>query len=271
MRELRSEEPRLFLDRWTWARVASRPSVLPKLVLFDMDDTVFDHTLTCRAALQKVRSEEPGLSARSLDELWTEYLRLLDRQSPEISAAPSEYARFRAERFRQLALLCGWEIAPSLAMEISLRYRKNYQRMRRAVPGAPEFVRRIASRARVGMVTNNEYREQAEKLRFLGLEDVVDPLVVSAKERVAKPDPRIYEIALERGGARASEAVMVGDSWRNDVLGAKASGIRPVWFNRFGQPRPSRHTTAEIRSFRPFHPAERALRADRPRTRVPRR
>lgn len=237
----------------------SKATPLPRLILFDMDDTIFDHSLTCRAAIAAVRSEEPRLAVRTVGDLWTEYLRLLDTQSPEISAAPAEYAHSRAERFRQLALLCRWTIDPSRAAEISLRYREEYQRLRRAVPGAPEFVRRIASRARVGMVTNNEYREQGEKLRFLGLEDVVDPLVASAREQVAKPDPRIYEIALRRAGARASETVMVGDSWRNDVLGARAAGIRPIWFNRFGCPRPTRHRAAEIRSFRPFGPAEGAL------------
>jgi HAD superfamily hydrolase (TIGR01549 family) len=224
-----------------------------------MDDTIFDHTLTCRAALAEVQREEPRLGARPLDQLWSEYLRLLDTQSPSLSAAPEEYARFRAERFRRLALLCGWSIDPRHATELSRRYRDHYQRLRRPVPGAPQFVRRVARRVRVGMVTNNEYREQEEKLRFLGLSDVVDPFVVSAQEQVAKPDRRIFDIALERAGAKPTESVMIGDSWRNDVLGARSAGIRPVWFNRFGQARPSRHRADEIRSFRPFGPAEETL------------
>jgi len=251
--------PRLFLAPRPWAAVSLKPAPSPRLVLFDMDDTVFDHSLTCRAALAELRAEEPRFGARTLHQLWNEYRRLLDTQAPEISAAPEEYVRFRAERFRQLALLCGWTIDPPRAAEISQRYRDQYQRLRRPVPGAPEFVRRMAARARVGMVTNNEYREQEEKLRFLGLSDVVDPLVVSAKEKVAKPDPRIFRIALEREGFRASETVMIGDSWRNDVLGARGAGIRPVWFNRFGQARPTRHRADEIRSFRPFGAAEEIL------------
>ncbi|MGA8274962.1 MAG: HAD family hydrolase [Thermoplasmata archaeon] len=245
----------------------SKSTPLPRLVLFDMDDTLFDHSLTCRAALAEVGSEYPRLRTRPIAVLWNEYLRLLDAPSPEISAAPDVYVRLRAERFRCLASFCGWTINPSRAAEISLRYREEYQRLRRPVPGAPRFVRRVAARARVGMVTNNEYPEQEEKLRFLGLADVVDPLVVSAQEQVAKPDPRIFRIALERAGAPASETVMVGDSWRNDVLGARAAGIRPVWFNRFNRPRPSRHPAEEIRSFRPFGAAEAALHRRKPAVR----
>ncbi|MCI4372467.1 MAG: HAD family hydrolase [Thermoplasmata archaeon] len=239
----------------------------PRLVLFDMDDTLFDHSLTCRAALEAVRSEEPRLRRRSLDELWTEYVRLLDIQPAEVSASPTDYARFRAERFRSLASRCGWTVDANQASELSRRYRELYQRLRRPVPGAPEFVRRVARRVRVGMVTNNERLEQEEKLRFLGLADVIDPLVASAQEQVAKPDPRIFAIALKRADVRPSEAVMVGDSWRNDVLGARSAGVRPVWFNRFAYPRPSRHRADEIRNFRPFSTSEQTLHRGKPAVR----
>jgi putative hydrolase of the HAD superfamily len=49
---------------------------------------------------------------------------------------------------------------------------------------------------------------------------------------VSKPDPRIFEIALARAGVGPAEAVMVGDSWENDIQGARAAGVRAVWFNR---------------------------------------
>ncbi|MCI4343812.1 MAG: HAD family hydrolase [Thermoplasmata archaeon] len=239
--------------------VSARPHEL-RLVLFDMDDTLFDHSLTCRAALEQLRREEKPLASRPLDELWREYLRLLESQSSGIAASPATYANLRAERFRLLGDRCGWTMGPKIARELSARYRDHYQRLRRPVPGAVPFVRRVAARVRVGMVTNNEYREQEEKLEFLGLRDLVDPLVVSARENVAKPDPRIYRIALERGKGRAAETVMVGDSWRNDVLGARSAGIRPVWFNRFGIEPPTRHQVDEFRSYRPTGPAEAVLR-----------
>jgi putative hydrolase of the HAD superfamily len=66
----------------------------------------------------------------------------------------------------------------------------------------------------------------------------VDVLVVSEEAGVSKPHPRIFEIALERAGAGPPEAVMLGDSWRNDVEGARAAGIRAVWFNRDGRDAP---------------------------------
>jgi FMN hydrolase / 5-amino-6-(5-phospho-D-ribitylamino)uracil phosphatase len=47
-----------------------------------------------------------------------------------------------------------------------------------------------------------------------------------------KPDPRIFEILLERAGLQANEAVHVGDDAEADVEGARAAGVLPVWLNR---------------------------------------
>jgi HAD superfamily hydrolase (TIGR01549 family) len=251
---------RVFLDRGdSGTLVPSAVASSPELVLFDLDDTLFDHSLTCRAALARLQVQTPAFATRPLDDLWREYLRLLDSQSSGVASPPALYADRRAERFRRLAARCGWKMAAGEAREISARYRDHYQRLRRPVPGAVALVRRVARRARVGVITNNEYAEQEEKLRFLGLSQLVDPLIVSARERVAKPDARIFRIALERADARASATVMVGDSWTNDVLGARGAGIRPVWFNRFSVRPPTRHRVEEIRSFRPTGPVEALL------------
>ena len=47
-------------------------------------------------------------------------------------------------------------------------------------------------------------------------------------EKVEKPDPRFFEIALERSGARRESTIHVGDLYEVDVRGARAAGIEPV-------------------------------------------
>jgi putative hydrolase of the HAD superfamily len=80
----------------------------------------------------------------------------------------------------------------------------------------------------VVVVANSDGRGE-ENLRasgFVGLR-VVDSTVVG----VAKPDPRIFEIALERAGATAAETVHVGDALSTDVAGARAADIIPIHFD----------------------------------------
>jgi putative hydrolase of the HAD superfamily len=64
--------------------------------------------------------------------------------------------------------------------------------------------------------------------RETGLESLVDFIVVSSEVGVRKPDPRIFQVALDRAGAAPSEAVYVGDQVEDDVRGAERMGIRPV-------------------------------------------
>ena len=68
----------------------------------------------------------------------------------------------------------------------------------------------------------------------LGLSPAFDVILDSAVEGVEKPDPRLFELALQRLGAAAGGAVHVGDMYHVDVVGARAAGVRPVLLDEGG-------------------------------------
>jgi putative hydrolase of the HAD superfamily len=74
----------------------------------------------------------------------------------------------------------------------------------------------------------------ADVLSGVGLDPYLDLLVVSAVEGVAKPAPELFRLAHERMGVAAHEAVMIGDSYRADVLGARAAGMDAILLDRDG-------------------------------------
>lgn len=87
---------------------------------------------------------------------------------------------------------------------------------------------------RLGSVTNRGWagpRFQQE-LRDLGLADLFEVVAMSCLVGYMKPDPRVFHYALDRMGIEPEEAVMVGDSLRGDVQGAKALGMTTVWRRR---------------------------------------
>jgi putative hydrolase of the HAD superfamily len=73
-------------------------------------------------------------------------------------------------------------------------------------------------------------------LRKLELEPLLDAILTSAGAGARKPEPAIFEQALALAGVTPDQAIHVGDSLEEDVVGARAAGIEPVLVRRDGGP-----------------------------------
>lgn len=79
--------------------------------------------------------------------------------------------------------------------------------------------------AKLGVISNFDARLEP-LLDGLGLASFFDSITHSSATGWAKPDPRLFEHALRLHGARAGDAVHIGDSEREDLAGARAAGMR---------------------------------------------
>ena len=230
-------------------------------VLFDLDDTLFDHEHATLTALAALRTEEPAFAGWSADEFAARHSVVLEAMHLEVLAGHRSIEDARAERFRRLIEAAGGEpAAADRATAVAWRYRAAYEAAWQPVAGARELLAALGEAGlRVGIVTNNSTAEQEQKLQRCGLAPLVDALVTSEGVGVAKPARRIFDEALDRLRLAAAQAVMVGDAWRTDIEGAAAAGIRPVWFNRRrgSSPNPD---VAELAALEPTHHALRIIR-----------
>ena len=85
---------------------------------------------------------------------------------------------------------------------------------------------------RLGVVSNADGRVEA-LLDRRGLSALVEFVIDSQVVGVAKPDPRIFRMGVERLGLPAEEVLYVGDLYAIDVLGARAAGLRAVLLDPF--------------------------------------
>jgi putative hydrolase of the HAD superfamily len=98
-------------------------------------------------------------------------------------------------------------------------------------PGALQVLEALrAEGITLGIITNGIASMQMAKVRQLGLEERVDTVVVSQMAGAHKPDPKVFEYALEKIGVGAAQAWHVGDHPLNDVTGAKTSGMRGILY-----------------------------------------
>jgi putative hydrolase of the HAD superfamily len=216
---------------------------MPLAVLFDLDDTLFDHHHSARAALAGVHAN--FASSASFDDFERHHIHFLEEMHIEVLAGRVPLDDARRERFRRVFAALGLAIDEGTTDAVACAYRDGYMAARRAMDGAAALLAELRPHARVAVVTNNLLEEQQNKLEYCGLAPLVDALVASEDVGVSKPDPAIFRIALDRVGASKQDAVMVGDSWQADIAGAHAAGIRAVWFNPQRLPRPLPHYEVE--------------------------
>jgi len=124
---------------------------------------------------------------------------------------------------------------PRRAPGLARLYEGELSRRAHPLPGCRATLRRLRPRFRLGLVTNGLTRIQHGRLRVSGLDRYFETVVTSEACGVAKPDPRILELALDRLGLAAREAVYVGDDPAVDHAAARGAGMPFVWVDR-GRP-----------------------------------
>ena len=96
----------------------------------------------------------------------------------------------------------------------------------------PEVLRELTSAGmKIGLISNS-HRPLDEFQSHFELREFISAAVSSADHGAMKPHPSIFMAALEQLNVAASDAVMVGDSLRQDVEGALGAGMRAVWLHR---------------------------------------
>jgi|ERR1700733_13162897 len=203
-----------------------------KAVLFDLDDTLFDHRHSSREALSVLQSEYLEIGGVNMDELEAANLEILNSIHVEVLAGTITPDQAREKRFGIILAKYGVVASSEKLRDLAVHYRSKYQLSRRAVPGAKELLHALRHRSlKTAIISNNLVEEQMDKLQHCELLNLLDSLTISEEAGFAKPDPRIFEIALDRLQCKPDESIMIGDSWENDILGARNAGISSIWYN----------------------------------------
>ena len=123
-------------------------------------------------------------------------------------------------------------IKPSKASEAALNalqaYNNTHNLWESVSAGAREALDAIRSRGLTTIVISNSNGRLVALLDRLDLTRYFDVIVDSSMEKVEKPDPRLFQIAMQRAGAVAESTLHVGDLYHVDVVGALAAGMRLV-------------------------------------------
>jgi putative hydrolase of the HAD superfamily len=221
-------------------------SARPRAVIFDWGETLVAlpglltdpaaHFACVRAALEE--SLAAGVvPAESATLTWASF-----RPSYE-SAAAELVGRTRctlrehgfAERFALAFARAGCPLSMEAAAAVAKRFTDLVVARSTAMPDAVEIIARLAPRYRLGVISN--YSSAAvvrDTLARLGIARHLGAIAVSDEVGWIKPHRAMFDLALAQLGVTPDEAVYVGDNYDHDVVGARAVGVRPIWFTQDG-------------------------------------
>jgi len=211
-----------------------------RVVLFDLDDTLFAHRESVSAALfAHVTALGAPYRLDDRDAEAAAWHVIEERHYHGYLAGELDYDGQRRARARDYAARHGVALDDAAATAWFASFFEHYLQSWRLHEDALPCLDALNGRfpgVRFGMITNGDEAHQRRKVERLGLDTRFEHIVSSGAVGVAKPDPRIFEHACDLFGVASASAVYVGDRLTTDAVGAAHAGLTGVWLDR---PEPS--------------------------------
>ena len=231
-----------------------------RAIIFDLDETLIEEEASndasalaaCDIALARHGVERVAMLAalrRRSRELFLagpmiDYCRDIGISSREAlwgSFTGADSALERLRRWMPTYRLRSWEAAldelgiddRALAAELAEFFAVDRSRRHVVFPESEQVLHDLKKNFRLALLTNGAPDIQGAKIDGSNLASFFDAIIISGDHGFGKPDPRIFQLALERLKVAPHEAVMIGDSLNRDVAGARDLGIATVWINRY--------------------------------------
>lgn len=221
-----------------WQRQMLTHSALKKYkhIFFDLDRTLWDFDAAAEVAFERIYEQYnlKSLGIPSAHEFHEVYHPLNERlwelyREDKITKADLNRTRF-------LKPLEHYGIHDvELADHLSEDYVYWSPRIVKLVPGTMELLNYLKPKYHLHLITNGFEEVQDTKLTLSGMKPYFETLTVSEEVGVKKPNPEIFQYALNKAHATAEESLMIGDEMAVDIDGARAAGIDTVLFNPKGE------------------------------------
>lgn len=208
-----------------------------KHIFFDLDHTLWDFDANARETLL---------------ELYDTY-ELANKQMPHVEVFIDTYTKnnhllwadyhkgiitkeqLRQTRFRKTFAELGMN-----EQDIPLSFEEDYVRIcptkMNLFEHTHQTLKYLTEKYRLHIITNGFLESSTLKMSNTGLTNFFDSITVSEVVGMNKPDPAIFQHALENAKAEKHESIMIGDSLEADITGALAIGMDCIFFNPQNQP-----------------------------------
>ena len=210
-----------------------------KLVLIDLDDTLFDYPKAENSAFRST-FEEMGFfkenkflknqnSEEFYIEIKKEYEKINSQLWKDLEKGVVDKEELKIIRFEKIIKKFNLEYA---SLKMSEIYLKKLGEGIFPFEVTEKLCKYLHSKYKVGIVTNGIKEVQYSRIKNSSIANYIDKIIVSDEVGVNKPDKRIFEFAINYFGILdKSEVVMIGDSLEADIKGGINAGVDTCWVN----------------------------------------
>lgn len=202
-----------------------------KHIIFDLDDTIWDYQQNSNDTLKELYESfdliKHGISSSEFikvfrvvnNGLWNQF----DR---------GEIGRdiIRKERFLKIFKKLSINLN-GVALQMQDSFMSTCSAKPTLVAGVKEVLDTFKSTYKFHILSNGFDEVQFIKIKAGGLEPYFDQVITSGRAGFRKPQPEIFEFALNEIRATKEECIMVGDNPVSDIEGAHNYGIDQIYYN----------------------------------------
>ncbi|HEM6404264.1 TPA: HAD family hydrolase [Streptococcus suis] len=200
-----------------------------KALIFDVDDTLYDQIQPFERALER----HFEVAREQIEPLYLSFRRYADEVFEATAIGKMSLKDSHIYRMKHALADFGYQVSDATALAIQIDY-DYFQGQIELSPVFPEiFSWCQAQGIAMGIITNGPYRHQLRKIRTMGLVNwfELEHVLISGQVGITKPNPAIFQLMEERLEMSGEDICYLGDSFENDVVGAKAANWKAIWFN----------------------------------------
>ncbi len=143
----------------------------------------------------------------------------------------------RYQRLKSVFDTLGYQTSDELIYTLSEQYIKYLSSYNHLFPYTFEILNYLRPKYSLHIITNGFEEVQNKKMRKSNIVEYFDQIINSEMAGVKKPNPIIFELALELANTTVEKSIMIGDSLEADVIGAKDVGFKVIHFNAHNEPK----------------------------------
>ena len=229
-----------------------------KSLLFDLDDTLWATFDNNKASLHRLYNEKGwGSYYATFEDYFAVYFPHQEQLWDDYRKGYISKELLLLDRLRYpLRGRVSW--SDQQVKLLNQRFMQYVQQQTGLIPYALEVLAELHRDYTICIVSNGFEETQYGKINGSGLAPYIDKVILVDHVGVPKPATEFFDYALKAVGCSRQEALLIGDSWPSDIIGAFNSGIDSIWYNLWQVPMPDydqqSHSVLEIRDLRELLP-----------------